>query len=514
MRTLSAPVLLSSIVLGTWLTGAAAQNVNPPAPPGLASILGETGSALTPQPGPTLQPSLAAPGLVAGFRLAELYTDNLTLAAQGRPKRSNWITEIEPFIRAARNSPRFSGTVDYRLTGYVYPSHTSNDQLAQRLDATGTVTLVPQHLFFSGTARYGRTIVNNQLSGGSGTFFLNHNSANVARGTLSPEWVQDFGKFGTMTVRYTYGRVIYNDRGIPDASRGGLNGVPDITSNGEQFSLVSPKYETWGWNIDYSQERLSSNFGRSTQFAIGTLGGSWQLNPTTRLLADVGKENKFLPDGTVDHLGARFWDVGFELADRLGHFKLLVGHRFYGRSAQFSWTRTAALLTTRISYIERPTDLNQRLLGQSPGAIITPRIGFIGVPSLTERRVYLMKRGTAEVSYEMPHSTLGVRLYDESRRFFTLDNRREKLANADAYWSFQLGPLTKLTPTVGWQRYKFYTGQVRYLRYAQLELVHRLNAKNFGSVRLRHYTSDVYAGIPGAHGYRVNVFFVRWTHLF
>src|SRR3546814_7822310 len=58
------------------------------------------------------------------------------------------------------------------------------------------------------------------------------------------------------------------------------------------------------------------------------------------------------------------WDVGFDWSNTRDNVKLLVGHRFYGRSYQFSWTHTAALLTTAMSYVEQPTDINQQLLGQ------------------------------------------------------------------------------------------------------------------------------------------------------
>ena len=105
-------------------------------------------------------------------------------------------------------------------------------------------------------------------------------------------------------------------------------------------------------------------------------------------------------------------------------------------------------------------------------------------------------------------------LYDESRRYFMLQNVREKVANADVAWSFDLGPYTTLTPRIGWQRFRFLTGQVTYRRYGELALVHQVNPDNFGSLRLRNDSSDVYSPIPGAHGYRVNVVFAQWTHLF
>lgn len=538
MRAWSAPVVLSSIALAGWLSGATAQDVGV-APPGSNPYPGEqTGSENLP-PGVIPQPTPENPGLITGITLGELYTDNLKLAASGKPKQTSWITVIQPFVRAAASGPRFSGMFDYKLSGYLYAGGSSNGQLAQDLDAQGTLAIVPQHLFLDGTARYGREVINNELPAGQGAFFLNGNQTNVAAGSLSPYWVQDLGDAGTMTLRYTRGRVVYNRRGMPDQNGALLAGVPNVTSNGAQFSLVSPKYETWGWNVGYTEERLSRGFaqqpvdttppsnldgglalppsqgaGRNADFATAQAGVSRQINPSTRLLADAGKENKYLPDGSYQHLGAAFWDAGFEWASARDSFKLLAGHRFYGNSAQLSWTHTAALLTTIVEYVEKPTDLNQQLLGQNPGeSVITP-VGTRQIPSLIQSRVYLMKRATAMATYEMPRGQINLTLYDESRKYFELDNAREKVENANLAWLFELGPFTTFTPTLGWQRYRFQDGQTNNTRYVQLALVHQINPDNFGSLRLRNDSRSAYEVLQGAHGYRVNVIYFEWTHLF
>ena len=229
-------------------------------------------------------------------------------------------------------------------------------------------------------------------------------------------------------------------------------------------------------------------------------------------IADVGKENKYLADGTVDRLGASFWDAGVEWSNTLNDFKVLVGHRFYGRSYQLSWTRTAALLTTSASYVERPTDINQQLLGQGVDAI--PSIGLPGIPALREQRVYLMKRATASAAYEMPIGMLRVTLYDERRIYFLLNSAQERVANAHVSWLFNIGALTTLTPTYGWQRYRYQDGQTNYSQYAQLELVHQLDPKDFASLRLRRDSRNVHAASSGARGYRANVIFLQLTHLF
>jgi hypothetical protein len=513
MRALSASVVLSSITLGGWLAGAAAQNVDIGTPPALNSASGgPAGSSENPPPGVIPQPSVDSPGVVTGITLGELYTDNLMLAASGKPKQTSWITEIQPFIKSAYSGPRFSGVFDYTLTGYLYKGQSSHNQLAQNLDTHGTLTLLSQHLFLYGSALYGREVINNELPAGSGTFFLDNNSANVARATLSPYWVQDLGKVGTAMLRYSYGRVLYDNKGISAQNNDLLIGISDITSNALEFNLASPQYETCSWNLGYSDQRIEFDSGRNSRFSMAKLGAAVQIRDNASLLADVGKENKFLADGSVDRLGTSFWDAGVEWSNTLNNFKILVGHRFYGRSYQLSWTRTAALLTTAVSYVERPTDLNQQLLGQGVDAI--PSLGFPVIPSLREQRVYLMKRATASAAYEMPKGMLRVTLYDERRIYFLSGSAQERVANADVSWLFNIGPFTTLTPTYGWQRYQHQDGQTNYNQYAQLAVVHQLNPKNFASLRARRDSRNVSTGSAGAQGYRANVIFLQFTHLF
>jgi uncharacterized protein (PEP-CTERM system associated) len=193
----------------------------------------------------------------------------------------------------------------------------------------------------------------------------------------------------------------------------------------------------------------------------------------------------------------------------------MVGHRFFGRSYQLSWTHQAALLTTNVSYVERPTTYNRQLLGLGFGGGGRPPINVHpDIPSLTEREPYLSKRLSASATYTMPKSNLSLRVYDEMRTFFVENDRDERVVSSSLAWAFNLGPFTTLTPSVRWQRRKFRDGQTNNNRYAELALMHQINPKNFGSVRLRHRTSGVDSPAPGAHGYTVNVLFVQWTHLF
>lgn len=516
MRKLRASVVLSSMVLVGWLPGSKAQNVGIDNPPTLNSDAGDlTYGSDNGSPGHIQEPSLDSPGLDVGVTLGQLYTDNLKLARGNQTKQSGWITQVQPFVKGAMSRPRFSGVFDYALNGYLYEKPAGHNQLTQKLNARGKLAVLPQHFFIDGTVRYGQQLINNELPGGSGTFFLAGNRANVGIATLSPYWQQDLGNVGTMSLRYTRGRVVYNDHGLRNQSRDQLNGIPNVTTNALQFNVASHSYDTWGWDVSYSEERLNPDFGPGWDFAVAKLGASYRVNPNLRLLVDGGKENRFLPDGTVQKLGAHFWDVGFQWSNGRDHFKFTTGHRFFGHSYELAWTHEAALLTTNVMYTERPSNANQELLGLNFGSGGLPpvRVGS-EIPSLTERQPYLMKRLSASATYLMPRSRLRLAVYDGSRTYFVENANRERIAGAAADWFFNLGASTTLTPSLRWQRSEFRDGQTSTHRSAQVVLEHQINTKNFGSVRLRHDIAGVSSPSPGAHGYTANVLFVQWTHLF
>ena len=89
MRALSASVVLSSIVLGGWLTGAAAQSTDPQAPPVLHSAAGGfADNSENLPPGIIPQPSVDSPGVVMGVTLGELVEDIGGGTFTGRPIRA------------------------------------------------------------------------------------------------------------------------------------------------------------------------------------------------------------------------------------------------------------------------------------------------------------------------------------------------------------------------------------------------------------------------------------------
>jgi hypothetical protein len=94
-RRLSLPLaLLSSALLIPWWAPASAQEIPPMGPTTPIAAPDQQGGNSHVPIGTVRQPTVADPGWVAGITLGELYTDNLQLAASGRPKQSPMVVPI------------------------------------------------------------------------------------------------------------------------------------------------------------------------------------------------------------------------------------------------------------------------------------------------------------------------------------------------------------------------------------------------------------------------------------
>lgn len=450
-------------------------------------------------------PVMAAQGgvlkITPRLTVGEIYTDNLFLSPPGSPEKDDdFITEIRPGFKLNYVAPRLVGNIDYNLQGLIYADHGGQNHVYNQLDANATLAAVPDLLYIDGKTIYDQQIVNpEEPAGTSNIFGVNGNRTNVSATTLSPYLMHDFGSVGIATLRYAYGRAIYS---------GGR--IPDTTSNSVIFSLVrQPQYGDLTYNISYLDQQLNPDTGRNVSFKQAQLGLQYQVTGHLQLVGNVGKENNFLPNGTIDELGATFWSAGFRLAYPLNDFTVLFGHRFFGRSYNLEWHHEAADFTTDVSYQETPTDYNRLLLSRNPRGLVNSPLPEVVLPSLLNRRIFIQKRVAAAATYHFSYSELSLRLYDERREFVTLSsNSRVQGGNID--WRFNISLRDSFTPSFSYRRYRFRDGQINYTTRAQLDWTHDLSRDMTLDVAVRSEHRNANRG----RNFRVNTAIVELTKLF
>ncbi len=449
-----------------------------------------------------LLPLAAAHGGTVDFEpyltLGEVYTDNLFLAPPDEDYRDGFITEIEPGFKLGYQAPRLNAKVDYSLQGLIYARNSDMNHAYSQLNANGTLEAVRKWLFIDARTIYDHQVLNPEKVGGRRNIFGGGNRVGVSATTISPYLRHDFGSVGIATLRYAYGRAFYSKN------------VPDTTSNTVSFLLArQPKYGALTYDLFYLDQRLETENGRHLSFKRARVGLQDHLTARTALLLNVGKENKFKRDGTIDELGATYWSVGANYKTKKDTLRVLYGHRFFGASYQLKWHHDGFDFHTDVSYQEEPTNYNRLILGREPTTALTSTLPYARLPSLRNRRVFIMKRAAAGLAFDMSRSQIRIRLHDEHRNYVRLD-KTDHVVGGKLAWEFALNLHDSITPSYSYRRYEFRDGQINYYFRSQIEYKSRISRSLTMHVALRNERRDSMRG----RSYRANTVIFEVTKHF
>jgi uncharacterized protein (PEP-CTERM system associated) len=439
--------------------------------------------------------------------VAEIYSDNVTLAPSGA-EESDWVTQITPGITVCRNTARLHLQANYSLQALYYLNDSSRNDIYHQLGANGRAEVLPGRFYVDARTSYGQEAINYESAFSDDNALVTDNRTDVLRFSVSPYWIEDLGRVGTLSARYSYQRADYDE------------GLRDSTSNSANLRLVNPSAaDTWSYALAYSTQRVEREDRSDPNYfddAYVDLG--YLVNANLRLLGRAGVETEYEEDGGVDRLGSSYWNVGFRWSDARTSVEARWGQRFFGDSFQLSASRRASLLTARLTYSEEP-DIEDRFSLLSPeefglpGVIYDPDTGqFVELPPIvvSQNEVFLRKRATASLVYESARSVISGSVYNEQRDYFVTEDDQERLG-VDLYWRWQWLPRTALIPRVGWERVEFRDGQVDYIRGARISVARLLSPQSQAGLTLRHQNRS--STSPAAE-YEENAVILEFTHLF
>jgi hypothetical protein len=438
-------------------------------------------------------------------KLGEVYTDNLYLAPPGADKEGAFITEIEPGLRLDYQAPRLQAKVNYRLQGLIYPGHGHMNHAYNHLNANATLEAVKNWFYVDARTIYDHQVINPEEYGGRSNIFGGGNRTSYSATTLSPYLMHDFGAVGIATLRYGYGRVFYS------------HDIPNVTNNSWSFLLArQPRYGALTYDLYYMDEEIKPDQNRDQEryrdlsFKRARLGLQYHISPRTALVGSVGKENNFKPDGEIDELGSTFWNAGVRWDTEKDHLEVLYGHRFFGASYEFKWHHDGRRFHTNMSYREEPTNYNRQLLGRSPTtALESPLYSYSDLPSLRNRRIYVLKRASVGVTFDLSNSEMTFRLHDEHRNYTEIDET-DHVEGGDFDWTFALGLRDRLVPSFRYNRYDYRDGRINYYFRSQLAWRHRIAQTLQFRLALRNEKRNANQG----RNYRVNTILVELTKHF
>jgi hypothetical protein len=199
--------------------------------------------------------------------------------------------------------------------------------------------------------------------------------------------------------------------------------------------------------VDYEQPNKEQFRYENASAELGVL-----VAGSVRLVGRGGKESD--PQLGIDAggLGSTYWAGGFDWSPGpRDELRLLVGHRFFGKTYEGLWKRQSRLLNLEVTYHEQPTTQDSMLLGQplTPPVVVVP--GTNGFTRLSQD-VFLDKllSGAATVTGRI--TQIGISVTSEQRSYYSIGGIQTPAAlgyedtqrAATLFASRRLGPLMEL----------------------------------------------------------------------
>jgi len=283
--------------------------------------------------------------VVPTLSVGETYTDNLSLAPDAL-KRRDWVTQVTPGISIAATEARMRFNATYAPEYVYYARGQEDNQVYQRLNATGNAELAKQLLFVDAGANVNQ--YNVSLQGPLTTSNVNTTGNRTTAKTffVSPYLVRDFGSAARGEARFAYNVWNSDDTTV----------LSDSEANRISLRLASgPAYKLLTWNLAYSKETINHESQQDTFTEVITANARRLITPTVGLLAKVGYED--YDDQVIGPASERLlWGAGFDWTPTpRTRLAVTAGERFYGDTYSFDFRHRTRLTTWSAVYSEDVT---------------------------------------------------------------------------------------------------------------------------------------------------------------
>ncbi len=258
----------------------------------------------------------------AGLEMGETYSDNVAQFARRGQARSDWATEVSPYISYSGRGARSSGSLDARLQNYFNTDSQTGNRTGLQLNATGTLEAYENHLFIDGLVNNDREQIS-QFAPADASYGGTSNSTNVTRVSLSPYLRWKVGEATDALLRYRLDKV--------QADAGFASGQTDTVSldlhNGSAFGRAG-----WAFNASHYDTESQSAAAGSTNSYTGTL--TYSVTPELLASLSGGQEYSDFEAGNRQH--SWNWGGGIQWhPDELTSVVAETSKRFFGRGFNY-----------------------------------------------------------------------------------------------------------------------------------------------------------------------------------
>lgn len=514
---------LTSILAGALLLAgrAADAQVQPTAEASSgAEVAGNGGAPRNPW---RFQPSLS---------IDETYSDNINLAAKGS-ERSDLVTTISPSLRITRYGPWLTFTTTYTPQLLYYAQGTNGSYVRNYLNAAADATLVQNLLFFTARADVSQQNVSPFGTQGAGTVNGSSNSTETRSYSLGPSLRSRFGNDLSYSAGYQF------SSSGSDSNAYSTSHTSTLYGNFESGT----SYRNLGYTATYS--RSEQDYGGNGKIIVESIsnGLNYIVTPTIRARLNVGYDhNQYPTSGQPDLKGVSYSAGGDWNPSQHTSFSGLVGHRYFGPTANITFRRATARTSLSLSYTRDQTNstgsgltpvpnaayvsVDSALQAQFPDPIqraqavqsILAQSGLstspYGVGSFVSAQLYVQKSFQASLGLLGLRNTVVLSAFrTESQQLSNIQTTFDAFDQATAFrqtgyalnWSHKLGPQTNASASytkthnvaiIG-------TGDTR-SRTMQVSVNRQISKRLSGSVALRNNVQSGSGGNTGGNFYNGN----------
>ena len=378
--------------------------------------------------------------IIPSIELSETYSSNVTLGS-GEDKLDDFITQLNPELKAEFNGRRLQADVDFRMQNLLYAKNSDFNDTFYQYDAEADAELIEDRVFVEAASNLWQEIVSTDGSFAFNNLAVTRNRTNVLTASVSPYWRHRVGAVAETSLRYQYGVVNFLDNQVTGQT-------DDSRLNALSLAINSlPKERRFSWSLQYGQQRVdyvgSDVTTDNLKFERAQADLGYRITAPLEIIGAGGYENNDFgatavseedPQGAIWQAGVR-WQPGPH-----SQFEAAFGQRFFGNTYRVLWRQEAKRLSTELGYTEElDTDAGALLVGGRGLARTPESIALRGVSRTPD--VFLAKRFLARATLAMPRSELHLDLFNVNRKFLTGGgNDRTQGINAD--WAWQAWPRT------------------------------------------------------------------------
>jgi uncharacterized protein (PEP-CTERM system associated) len=288
--------------------------------------------------------------ITPSISVAETLTDNVALAPDSR-KQSDLITQISPGVQVQSTSGRLRFNADYRANALLYAKSSSNNDVQNYLNATGTLELVPSRVFIDANAG-----ITQQSFSAFGTQAnlapenINNNRAETFSYGISPYMRGSLGTTADYQLRYSLSGSKVPGRSLAAGQ------VEDWF--GSVTGRPVPYGFEWALNGQYSIVHPGEGRDVSSRRAYGSVG--YRFDPQIRVAARAGWESNDYA-GTNNASAATYGaQLDWVPTDRT-RVSALAEHRPFTNTHQINFTHRTRLTSWILSDSKTVTSLPAQL---------------------------------------------------------------------------------------------------------------------------------------------------------